>query len=134
MYKTKILSACLVGAGVLAAATVIGVSQLVETGEVDSSSQLSSYSTSKPLSSQETPDDPESSAAAKEAGASESAKYLISVYDDRVAVYITGHEFPFQILETRLDSLPEYDQQLLKKGIAARNDTELNQLLQDYES
>ena len=47
---------------------------------------------------------------------------------------MAGHELPCQILETRVDSLPEYDQELLKEGLAARDERELNQMLQDYES
>ena len=47
---------------------------------------------------------------------------------------MAGREIPYQILETRVDSLPEYDQALLREGVAARDEAELTKLLQDYES
>ena len=37
-------------------------------------------------------------------------------------------------LETRVDSLPAYDQALLREGLAARDEAELTKILQDYES
>ena len=51
-----------------------------------------------------------------------------------MAVFLAGRELPYQILETRVDSLPEYDQELLREGIAAQNEQELLELLQDYGS
>lgn len=131
MKKSIIIAACLTGAGVLAAAAVFGISQLSMT-EPSPSPQLSSYSTSKPETSQETASPSPSSFVETET--SPSPKYRISVYGEYVAVYELGRELPCQILETRVDSLPEYDQELLREGIAAKDDQELNQMLQDYES
>lgn len=130
MKKSIIVAACLTGAGVLAAAAVFGASQLNVT-EASPSSQLSSYSTAKPETSQESASSFSSSVAAE---TNPAPKYRISVYGEYVAVYELGRELPCQILETRVDSLPEYDQQLLREGIAAKDDKELNQMLQDYES
>lgn len=130
MKKSIIVAACLTGAGVLAAAAVFGASQLNVT-EVSPSSQLSSYSTAKPETSQESASSFSSSVATE---TNPAPKYRISVYGEYVAVYELGRELPCQILETRVDSLPEYDQQLLREGIAAKDDKELNQMLQDYES
>lgn len=130
MKKNTIVAACLIGTGILAAAAVFGASQL-NLAEPSPSSQLSSYSTAKPETSQESPVE---SSSFVEVETEPSPKYYISVYGDHVAVFQLGHELPCQILETRVDSLPEYDQQLLRKGIAAKDDKELNQMLQDYES
>lgn len=132
MKKSIIVAACLTGAGVLAAVAVFGASQLNVT-EPSPSSQLSSYSTAKPQTSQESASS-FSSSSSVEAEANPAPKYRISVYGEYVAVYELGRELPCQILETRVDSLPEYDQQLLREGIAAKDDKELNQMLQDYES
>lgn len=130
MKKNTIVAACLIGTGILAAAAVFGASQL-NLAESSPSSQLSSYSTAKPETSQGSPSE---SSSFMEVETEPSPKYYISVYGDYVAVFQLGHELPCQILETRVDSLPEYDQQLLRKGIAAKDDKELNQMLQDYES
>lgn len=130
LKKSRIVAACLTGAGVLAAAAVFGASQLNVT-EPSPSPQLSSYSTAKPETSQESAS---SFSSTVETEANTAPKYRISVYGEYVAVYELGRELPCQILETRVDSLPEYDQQLLREGIAAKDDKELNQMLQDYES
>lgn len=133
MNKTKLLTACLIGTGIVAAAVVIGASQMMAPG-ISSHSTVSSYFTSYPTASQEMAEEPQNSSSAWEAAAPETPKYRISVYKEHVAVFLAGREIPYQILETRVDSLPEYDQALLREGVAARDEAELTQLLQDYES
>ena len=134
MNKTKLLTACLIGTGIVAAAAVIGASQMMRPG-ISSQSTISSYFTSYPTSSQEMAEKESiSDSSAWEAAAPETPKYRISVYKEHVAVFLAGREIPYQILETRVDSLPEYDQALLREGVAARDEAELTQLLQDYES
>lgn len=135
MKKPRLLAACLAGTGILAVAAVIGISQFTGV-QADPSSRLSSYSTANPDTSQESASSAGSSSqeSTAQAAAPETPKYRISVYNGYVAVFLAGYELPCQILETRVDSLPEYDQELLKEGLAARDERELNQMLQDYES
>ena len=134
MNKTKLLTACLIGTGIVAAAAVIGASQMMGPG-ISSQSTISSYFTSYPTSSQEMAEKESiSDSSAWEAAAPETPKYRISVYKENVGVFLAVREIPYQILEPRVDSLPEYDQALLREGVAARDEAELTQLLQDYES
>lgn len=133
MNKTKLLAICLTGAGILAAGAAIGISQLSAT-ESDPYTQLSSYSTANSQTSQETPSTSGENSDSVWADTNQGPKYRVSVYGEYVAVFLTGREIPYQVLETRVDSLPAYDQALLREGLAARDEAELTKILQDYES
>lgn len=133
MNKTKLLAICLTGAGILATGAAIGISQL-STAESDPYTQLSSYSTANSQTSQETPSSDGENSDSVRTDTTQGPKYRVSVYGEYIAVFLNGREIPYQVLETRVDSLPEYDQALLREGLAARDEAELTKILQDYES
>ena len=120
MKRSGIIAVCICSA-ILLAAGILGVVLSGTTVNSTANSDLS----------QETPP-PASSA--QETAAAQTPKYRICEYEGKVAVFLAGRELPYQILETRVDSLPEYDQELLREGIAAQNEQELLELLQDYGS
>lgn len=127
MKRSGLLAVCICSA-ILLAAGILGVAL---SGTTPADPRLSVNSTANSDLSQETPP-PASSA--QETAAAQTPKYRICEYEGKVAVFLAGRELPYQILETRVDSLPEYDQELLREGIAAQNEQELLELLQDYGS
>ena len=61
--------------------------------------------------------------------------YVIREIGDKVAVFRYGEEEPFYTLERSLvQSLPQYDQKLLKAGIKVYSNDELQALIEDYDS
>ena len=61
--------------------------------------------------------------------------YVIKEIGDKVAVFRFGEEQPFYTLERSLvQSLPQYDQKLLKAGIKVYSNDELQALIEDYDS
>lgn len=60
--------------------------------------------------------------------------YTVKEYEGKIAVFIDGNESPERILESPyIRDLPQYDRDLLKIGIPAYSETELNTILEDYD-
>lgn len=59
-------------------------------------------------------------------------EYVIKEYKGLVAVFKSGGEIPVKITQTRVDTLPPYDAQMLKEGIAAENEEKLEKMLMDF--
>ncbi len=49
-------------------------------------------------------------------------------------MFVEGESVPKEIFEVYSDSLPESDREALKSGISARDDAELQRLIEDYTS
>ncbi len=61
--------------------------------------------------------------------------YIVKQHNDRIAVFISGNDEPLQILDSPfVRDLPEYDQQILSKGIIVNNNEELLRVLEDYDN
>jgi len=62
------------------------------------------------------------------------AKYLVVENDGYISVYYYGTSKIYRTLKEPLVSeLPEYDAKLLKSGIAVNTQSELEQLIEDYD-
>lgn len=62
------------------------------------------------------------------------ALYTLSEYDGSVALYQRGFAMPVQVFDTRLSSLPEAEQALLRAGIDAESDEQAQKLIEDFTS
>ena len=58
--------------------------------------------------------------------------FLLGNYKGYLALWKENTPDPFQIFPLCIESLPEEDQNALEKGIPARSELELQQLLEDY--
>lgn len=59
--------------------------------------------------------------------------YVLTVYENRLAIFCSEKQEPLKTFDILLESLPERDQAALKDGITVSNLTEALQLLEDYE-
>lgn len=60
--------------------------------------------------------------------------YTVKDYDGKIAVFKSGSDTPEKVLDSPyIRDLPKYDQDLLKIGISAYSEEELNLILQDYD-
>lgn len=59
------------------------------------------------------------------------AGYMVRLHNGRIGVFRTGESLPYRYLDAELSLLPELDRQLLEEGIPARDDAELQSLLED---
>jgi len=59
--------------------------------------------------------------------------YLIREYEGKIGVFTPNSNTPIKIIETNPNILPEYDQKMLKEGIYLYNETELQQLIEDFD-
>lgn len=60
--------------------------------------------------------------------------YTVKEYEGKIAVFIGDNESPERILESPyIRDLPQYDRDLLKIGIPAYSEAELNTILEDYD-
>lgn len=60
--------------------------------------------------------------------------FVVRAQGDRVVVCRNDEIEPFIELDISLQSLPEYDQQQIQKGMKLKNLTELEQFIEDFES
>ena len=61
------------------------------------------------------------------------ALYLVlGSWKGYVALFRRGEAEPWQIFPTSVETLPEADQQAIQGGIIIRNETQLQQILEDY--
>lgn len=58
--------------------------------------------------------------------------FLLGNYKGYLALWKENSPEPFQIFPLYVESLPKKDQNALEKGIPARSELELEQLLEDY--
>ena len=60
--------------------------------------------------------------------------YTIKEYDGKIAVFKNTEDTPITVYEAYISLLPEYDRNLLKKGIKAKSTEELQKIIEDYTS
>ncbi len=66
---------------------------------------------------------------------SQQPKYILKEYNGGIAVFTPDDDTPkTEYKEVMVKSLPEYDRMLLKSGIKVYSDTELQRLIEDYDS
>lgn len=58
--------------------------------------------------------------------------YSVKEYKGCIAVFKKGSEKPLRTTEISVKTLPEADQKILKNGIVAENNEQLNSILEDY--
>ena len=63
-----------------------------------------------------------------------SKKYKLKEYEGNLAVFKNDSISPIKITSISIENLPPTDQQMLKDGIEASSEEELNTLLEDYGS
>jgi len=61
-------------------------------------------------------------------------KYVVGVYDEKVAVFAQGDSVPIEVFEVYISTLPVKDQIELKKGIVVEGKSSLRKLIEDYTS
>ena len=62
-------------------------------------------------------------------------EYTIKEHNGKIAVFEGNNTEPLMILDSPyIRDLPKSDQELLLKGIVARNKAELNKVLEDYDN
>jgi hypothetical protein len=69
-----------------------------------------------------------------EAMTSKSDTYIVKEYEGHIGVFYNDNRVPYQEIHVDVSSLPEADQQLLKKGIKVTDADKLNGIIEDYES
>lgn len=62
----------------------------------------------------------------------ENEAYVLKEYKGLVAVFKKGGELPVKITQTKVETLPPYDVEMLKEGIEAENEEKLEEMLMDY--
>ena len=60
-------------------------------------------------------------------------KYFLGEYNGNLAIFNTEESLPTEILDIRLDSLPERDIKRIKNGIASNDLNEIIKVIEDYE-
>ncbi len=59
--------------------------------------------------------------------------YILKEYKGKIAVFSSDDEIPIHQIDVLVDSLPERDQEKLKKGIKTSNPEEALLMAEDYE-
>lgn len=60
--------------------------------------------------------------------------YVVRTYDGKIGVFKNDEKTPYQMIDVEVSSLPQTDQLLLATGIRADNPSDLQQIIEDYES
>ncbi len=68
----------------------------------------------------------------QECTVTDNKKFQLGEYEGNLAVFKSGNPIPIKITSTMINELPDTDQQLLKQGIEASCEEEINILLEDY--
>lgn len=64
----------------------------------------------------------------------ENEKYIIGVYEEKIAVFTQGDSVPIEVYDVYVSTLPEKDQNSLRKGIEVEGKVNLKYLIEDYTS
>lgn len=67
------------------------------------------------------------------AGERAAYEYVLKSYDDRIGVFKSGEDKPFQTLDIYVQNLPVVDQYELNEGILVQDDKKLRMIIEDYE-
>lgn len=58
--------------------------------------------------------------------------YILKEYNGKIAIFSSNSDTPINITNASVAKLPKDDQQSLKEGIKAKDEQELNRLLEDF--
>lgn len=64
----------------------------------------------------------------------ERSKFMIKIYDDKLALFRTTSDTPYNYLDTNISYLNDYDRELLTEGIIVDTEEELKSLIEDLTS
>ena len=64
----------------------------------------------------------------------ESIGYVIREYESGLAVFRGDSESPYKIISVNLNLLSDYDREMLRNGIEADSESEINRLIEDLTS
>lgn len=64
----------------------------------------------------------------------ENEKYIIGVYEEKIAVFAQGDSVPIEVYDVYVTTLPENDQKDIRKGIVVYGRVKLKYLIEDYTS
>ena len=64
---------------------------------------------------------------------SEPLTYVLKKYNNTIAIFIEGEDFPFEILDVPYNNLPFSDKELLNKGIRSKSLEEIMKHAEDYD-
>ncbi len=64
----------------------------------------------------------------------ETDKYVVGVYEEKIAVFTQGDSVPIEIYDVYVKTLPVSDQNSLRKGISIQGKSELKRVIEDYTS
>ena len=59
--------------------------------------------------------------------------YIVKDNDGIITIYRYDENEPYETTDIRIDSLPEYDRESLKKGIFVYSDEQLGRLMEDFD-
>ena len=59
-------------------------------------------------------------------------RYLMKNYGGRPAVFEAQQQSPLLVFDVYVNTLPEYDQQLLQEGISVEGEQQLTRIIEDY--
>ena len=60
--------------------------------------------------------------------------YVVKIYQGKIGVFMDEEDIPFHVIDVEVSSLPKADQILLTNGIYVSDSSQLNGILEDYES
>lgn len=60
--------------------------------------------------------------------------FKLSEYEGKIAVFELGSKEPVEVFDVYLTSLPQNEQNKIKSGLYAENESELQTLIEDYTS
>lgn len=58
--------------------------------------------------------------------------YYVKEYQGKIAVFSENEKAPDTVYDVYIDNLPEKDKKLLKTGLRAESEEELQQIIEDY--
>lgn len=65
---------------------------------------------------------------------SQAETYVVKIYQGKIGVFMGEEDIPFHVIDVEVSSLPKADQVLLTNGIYVSDSSQLNGILEDYES
>lgn len=63
-----------------------------------------------------------------------SVVYLLKTYNGRLAVFEQGSDLPYKEFDININTLSDYDKELLENGITADSKEKIRKLIEDYTS
>ena len=82
------------------------------------------------------PTDPaeERTVSAEDSAGAHDAGWILTVWNDRLAIFAPGAPEPYELYDVNIAALPEEEQMRLRSGVIVQRRRELESLLEDYTS